>query len=379
MKYLPLIIANIRRKRMRSLLTLVSFSVALFLFGLLVTIYDSFNQGIDVAGADRLIVLNKTSLIVPLPISYRDRINQIDGVRAVTFASWFGGIYQDKRNFFPQFAIESETWRAMYPEFIVPEKQWRDYIADRQGCIVGTKLVELYGFKIGDRVPLQATIYQNTWEFNVRGIYTGARKNEDTSQFWFHNEYLDERSPFEKGYVGWYVVKVDHPDNALMVASAIDERFANSPFETRTDTEKAFAAGFVKQFGNIKLIMLSVGSVVFFTLMLITGSNMALSIRERTAELAVMKTLGFSPMLIMFLVLIESIFYALCGGLVGLGLVKLFTLTGGPAGAMLPVFYFGFDRMTLGIAASVLTGIFAGIVPAYGAMRLNIVDALRRV
>lgn len=379
MKFLRMFLANLKRKRMRTILTVASFAVALFLFGLLVTISAAFSQGIEVAGADRLVVRNRISLIMPLPVSYRERLLQIPGVSAVTYATWFGGVYQDQRNFFPQFSIDTETWRAMFPEYTIPDDQWASFLKDRQGCIPGRKLMERFGWKIGDRIPLQATIFGGTWEFNICGVYDGTRREDDTTQFWFHGKYLEERREWGKGEVGWYTVKVENPDRAVEVSKAIDGRFENSPNETTTETEKAFAAGFVKQFGNIKLIMLSVGAVVFFTLLLITGSNMAMSVRERTPEIAVLKTIGFSDALILAQILIESVVYALTGGILGLLLCKLFTLNGDPTGGMLPLFYLSARNMLLGIGLTVLVGVAAGIIPALLAMRLRIVDAMRRV
>jgi len=378
MKYLPLLIANLKRKKVRSFLTIASFAVALFLYGLLATIDYAFYQSIDMAGIDRLVIRNKTSLIMPLPVAYNERIKQMEGIEIVSYASWFGGIYQDLKNFFPQFALEPETYLAIYPEFVVPEDQWRDFLADRQGCIVGHKTAEKFNWKIGQRIPLQGTIYGGTWEFNLRGIYHGKRKTDDVTQFWFHHTYLDENTPYEKGYVGWYMVKIDSSDNAERISKAIDQRFENSPFETTTETERAFATGFVKQFGNIKLIILSVGSVVFFTLLLITGSNISLSVRERTNEIAVLKTLGFSDQIVLLIILAESVTYALIGGLIGLGLCKLFTLGGDPTGGMIPVFYLAPATIVSGCLLTIAIGIAAGAIPAILAMRLKIVDAMRR-
>lgn len=379
MKYGFLIWANLRRKKLRTTLTIGSFMVALFLFGLLATIQAAFNQGVEVAGVDRLVVRNKISLIMPLPVSYEERILQLPHVKAVTYASWFGGYYQDPKNFFPQFAVQTSSWLAMYPEFKVPAGEWQAFLADRQGCIVGRKTAQKFGFKIGDRVPIIASIFGGVWDFNVCGIYDGTRSEDDTTQFWFHADYLEERRTWGKGNVGWYVVKVDDPDHAVAVAGAIDERFANSSWETKTETERAFAAGFVKQMGNIQLLILVIGSVVFFTLLLVTGNTLAMSVRERTAEWAVLKTLGFTDRQVLGLVLGEALAYALQGAVLGLLLVKLFTLRGDPTGGFLPVFYLAPWKMAVGLALAVAVSLAAGIVPAMMAMRLRIVEALRRV
>ncbi len=380
MKYRHLIFANLFRKKIRTTLTLGSFAVALFLFGLLATVRGAFNQGLEVAGANRLVVVNKVSIIQPLPISYKDKLERIPGVTLVTHANWFGGVYQDERNFFPQFAIEDETYRQMFPEFIVPQDQWNAFIADREGAIAGQNVAERFHWKVGDRVPIKGTIFPGTWEFNIRGIYKGSRPQDDTTQFWFRYKYLEEReNPYWKGLIGWYTLRIDNPDNATRVAGAIDETFANSPWETKTETEKAFAAGFVKQAGNIEFLLLSIGGVVFFTLLLVTGNTMAIAVRERMRELAVLKAVGFSDGFVLALVMGESLLLAAIGGGLGLALSKLFTLRGDPTGGMMPYFYLAPAAVVLGLVVALAVGVAAGILPAWSAMRLRVVDALRRV
>jgi putative ABC transport system permease protein len=379
MKYLPLIIANLFRKKLRTTLTIGSFAVSLFLFGLLVVVRGAFSQGIDVAGADRLDVINKVSIIQPLPYSYRDQILRIPGVKAITFDEWFGGVYQDERNFFPQFAIDPENQRVVYPEFAIPEDQWKAFLEDRQGAIAGAGIAKKFGWKVGDRIPIKGAIYPGNWEFNIRGIYTGTRDNDDLTQFWFQYKYLDERRQYGKGLIGWYVVKLNGPDDATRVAKTIDQTFANSPYETKTETEKALAADFAKQFGNIEFLIVSIGAVVFFTLLLVTGNTMAIAVRERICELAVFKAVGFSDRFVMFFVLGESLLIAAIGGVLGLGLCKLFTLGGDPTHGFLPFFYLPNPAILLGIVIAFAVGILAGILPATTAMRLRVVDALRRV
>ena len=379
MKFFSFIVANLFRKKTRTVLTVGSFAVALFLFGLLATIDTTFTGSVEIAGADRLIVLNKNSIMQPLPYSYRDRMLQIPGVKGVTYAIWFGGIYQNEKNFIPIMAVDAEGFKKMYTEFVVPQEQWEAFVHDREGCVVGRSTVNKYGWKIGDRIPIKGTIFPGAWEFNIRGIYDGTRAEDDTTQFWFQYKYLDERKEFLKGTVGWYVVKIAMPEDDTSVVAAIDERFANSAFETVTETEKSFAAGFVKQIGNIRLIIISIGTVVLFTLLLVTGSTMAMSVRERTGELAVLKTLGFTDAAVMLLVLAESLMYAVPGALIGLTLAKLFTLRGDPTGGLLPFFYLDPERMLMGFALALVAGIAAGIIPALLAMRLRIVEALRRV
>jgi putative ABC transport system permease protein len=379
MKYFHLILVNLKRKKLRTALTVGSFLAALFLFALLMTIKSALSSGVDVAGANRLVVRNRVSLIMPLPFSYRDQMRQMPHVEDVTFATWFGGYYQDMKNFFPNFAIDAESYRQVFPEYIIPEEQWNAFVNDRQGCIISPLLAQRFGFKLGDRIPLEGTIWQGTWQFNVRAIYEVKRKELLTSELWFQYAYLDEQRPFFKGTVGWYIVKVDDPANAVQAAKAIDGRFANSPFETKTETEKAFAAGFANQIGNIKLLILSIGSIVFFTLLLVTGNSMAIAVRERTGELAVMKTVGFSDVSILLLIMAESLLVAAVGGAAGLGLAKLFTLGGDPTRGMLPYFYLSGRSLAMGLGLALLSGAVAGIIPAVGAMRLKIVDALRKV
>jgi len=339
MKYLPLIIANLFRKKLRTTLTIGSFAVALFLFGLLVVVRGAFSQGIDVAGADRLDVINKVSIIQPLPYAYRDQILRIPGVKAITFDEWFGGVYQDEKNFFPQFAIDPENQRVVYPEFALPDDQWQAFLADREGAIAGSGIAKRFEWKVGDRIPIKGSIYPGSWEFNIRGIYQGTRDNDDLTQFWFHYKYLDERRQFGKGLIGWYIVKLNGPDDATRVAKTIDQTFANSPYETKTETEKALASDFAKQFGNIEFLIVSIGAVVFFTLLLVTGNTMAIAVRERIGELAVLKAVGFTDRFVMFFVLGESLLIAAIGGVLGLGLCKLFTLGGDPTHGFLPFFY----------------------------------------
>jgi len=379
MKYLPLIIANLFRKKLRTTLTIGSFAVALFLFGLLVVVRGAFSQGIDVAGADRLDVINKVSIIQPLPYAYRDQILRIPGVKAITFDEWFGGVYQDEKNFFPQFAIDPENQRVVYPEFALPDDQWQAFLADREGAIAGSGIAKRFEWKVGDRIPIKGSIYPGSWEFNIRGIYQGTRDNDDLTQFWFHYKYLDERRQFGKGLIGWYIVKLNGPDDATRVAKTIDQTFANSPYETKTETEKALASDFAKQLGNIEFLIVSIGAVVFFTLLLVTGNTMAIAVRERIGELAVLKAVGFTDRFVMFFVLGESLLIAAIGGVLGLGLCKLFTLGGDPTHGFLPFFYLPGPAILLGFGVALTVGILAGILPAAAAMQLRVVDALRRV
>jgi putative ABC transport system permease protein len=262
---------------------------------------------------------------------------------------------------------------------VIPDDQWKAFAADREGAIVGPTTAKRFGWKIGDRVPIKGTIFPGTWEFNIRGIYGGSRDQDDLTQFWFHYDYFDERRQIEKGLIGWYIVKLDDPDHAASVVKAIDQTFANSPYETKTETEKELATGFAKQFGNISFLILSIGGVVFFTLLLVTGNTMAIAVRERIGELAVLKAVGYTDRFVLFFVLGESILIAAIGGCIGIGLSKLFTMGGDPTHGYLPYFRLPGPAMIMGIAISLTVGILAGILPAATAMRLRVVDALRRV
>ncbi len=322
MKFGRLILSNLFRKKVRLLLTLGSFAIALFLFAFLAVVKDAFNRGGSVASANRLVIINRVSIIQPIPLAYRDKILQIPGVDSVTHDNWFGGVYQEEKNFFPQFVIDPENQRKVFPELIVPEDQWNTFLKDRVGAIAGAATAKRFGWKVGDRIPIKSTIYGNAaWEFNLDGIYTGKTKADDTTQFWFQWDYLEERVEERfKGNIGWYTVKLTSPDDAVRVSKAIDDNFANSPYETKTETESAFAASWVKQFGNIEFLIVAIGSVVFFTLLLVTGNTMAISVRERTGELAVLKAIGFKDGTVLMLVLTEALTIALIGGLLGLGL-----------------------------------------------------------
>ena len=380
MKFLGLIRANLFRKKIRFILTIGSFAVALFLFGVLAVVRMAFSGGVDIAGADRLVVINRTSIIQPLPLAYSDKIRRIPGVKEITHANWFGGVYKDERNFFPQFAMDVDSWRRVYPEFDIPEEQWQNFVKDRQGAIAGAATAKRFGWKVGDRIPIKGTFLGGVWEFNLDGIYHGTRQADDETQFWFHWKRLDEQVPAQyKSHVGWYTVKVDHPDDSLRVSKAIDSEFANSPFETHTDTEKAFAAGWVKQFGNIQFLIMAIGGVVFFTLLLVTGNTMAIAVRERTGELAVLKAVGYSDLFVLLFVLFESLLIAVIGGALGLGLAKLFTLGGDPTRGLLPFFVLPGKAVLAGLGITLVVGAASGVIPAVGAMRLRVVDALRRV
>jgi putative ABC transport system permease protein len=383
MKFRSLIFANLFRKKLRLTLTIGSFAVALILFTFLAVVKSAFSRGTEIAGADRLVIVNRIGLIQVLPLSYRDKIAAIPGVKAITHNHWFGGVYQDEKNFFPQFAIDVENQRQVMNELIVPDDQWQNFAKDQQGAIVGAALARRFGWKIGDRIPLKNSLYgpTKTWEFNIDGIYHSTIVGGDEGQFWLQWKDFDENVPaVMKSTAGWYVLKLNSPDDAVRVAKAIDDQFANSSFETKTETESAFAAGFAKQFGNIEFLILTIGSVVFFTLLLVTGNTMAISVRERVGELAVLKAIGFSDRSTLVFVLFESLFIALIGGLLGLGLAMLLIPAVGKAlSGLLPPLLLSVPLLGLGLGFALLVGVASGLLPGIGAMRLRVVDAMRRV
>jgi len=327
-------------------------------------------------------VVDRVGLMQLMPVSYAEKIAAIPGVKYVTHDHWFGGVYQDPKNFFPQFVIDVENHRKVYPEFIVPDEQWNNFVKDRQGAIAGANLAKRFGWKVGDRIPLKTTLYgAATWEFNLDGIYHTEKPDGDQGQFWLQWKYFDENVPAPvKSTAGWYILKLDSPDNAVRVAKAIDEKFSNSSDETKTETESAFAAGFAKQFGNIEFLILTIGAVVFFTLLLVTGNTMAISVRERISELAVLKAIGFSDRSILFFVLAESLTIALVGGLLGLGLAALaIPVLAAALNGLLPTLILSPAILSVGLGTALLVGVISGLLPGIGAMRMRVVNALRRV
>jgi putative ABC transport system permease protein len=384
MKFLHIVWKNLLRRKIRTTFTLLSIFVAFVLFGYLMAVRSAFNMGVDLAGADRLMVLNKISIIMPLPSSYMEKVRAIDGVKDVTHANWFGAYYQETRNQFPNMAVDGESWLRMYPEFHVPEEQKKAWLADRQGAIVGADTMKRFGWKLGQRIPLQATIFRSvrpSWEFNIDGVYDSPVKGTDKTQLFFHYDYVNEAVPKTSSFsssVGWLVIRVNDPEQSPAIAKKIDAMFANSQTETKTDSEKAFVAGWAKQIGNISLITQLVAAAAIFMMLLVTANTMAQSIRERTGEMAVLKTLGFGDGRVLSMVLMESCVLALVGGLAGLGVGWFLVSLGDPTGSFLPQFYLPPRDLAVGVLIVIGLGFASGAVPAWQAGRLRIVDALRR-
>ncbi len=383
MKFLPLVWKNLFRRRVRTLFTVLSIVVAFVLFSYLAAIRVAFSSGVEVAGADRMLVIHKISLIQPLPESYLGRVASIEGVADISHMSWFGGVYQDPRNFFAQFAVDPESYLRLYPEIVLTDAEREAWLRNRTGAIVGRATADRFGWEVGDRIPLQGTIFRTsdgpTWEFTIDGIYEAGVEGYDTSTFYFHHEYLMEANALGQRFIGQFIIRIDDPARSADVSAAVDARFANSPAETRTSTEQAFLQGFADQLGNIGAIVTAVLTAVFFTILLIAGNTMAQSIRERTGELAVLKTLGFTDRAVLALVLGESFAIAVAGGALGLGLGRLLIGLGDPTGGFLPTFVMPPRDLAVGGALVILLGLASGVVPAVQATRLRIVDALRKV
>ena len=386
MKFLPLVWRNLMRRKIRTIVTMLSVLIAFVLFGALMAIRAAFSMGVDVAGADRLMMIHKVSIIQSLPASYGERIRATEGVTLVTHANWFGGYFREPSNFVQSMAVDPETWLQMYPEFEVPEDQKKVWFGNRVGAVIGSGLAARFNWKLGDRVPLLAPIYQRVhdgpWEFTIDGIYDSKKPGVDKTQFFFHHAYLNEAMrniPALADQIGWYVLRVADPSTSDQLARKIDAMFANSSAETKTATEKAFISEWAKQVGDIGSIMIAIASIVMFFILFVAGNAMAQSVRERVNELGVLKTLGYSDGRVLALVLAESCSIAILGG--GLGLMLIWTLiavVGDPTGGLLPIFHFPPRDVVLGAIIVLLLGIGTGLLPALQARHLKIVDALRR-
>lgn len=382
MKYAYLVWKNLWRRKTRTILTLLSVLIAFMLFGLLSALQYAFSMGADVANADRLVVIHRVSLIQSLPISYWQRIRSTPGVEEVTHASWFGGYYQEKRNQAPQFPVDAESYLRMYPELRLEPAQREAWLANRSGAIVGRTLAEQFGWQVGDRIPIQATIWTKkdggrVWEFVIDGIFEVPAELGGDAYILFHYDYFNEARAFGNDTAGWYVLRVEKGADPAAVAAAIDAQFANSPAETKTSTERAFAESFAKQFGDIGLIVSAVLGAVFFTILLVAGNTMAHAVRERVPELAVLKTLGFSDGSVVALVLAESLAIVVIGGVFGLALSWI--AIGGiakAAAAFLPGLFIPAQAIAWALLYILLVGVAAGIFPALKARRLTIIEAL---
>jgi putative ABC transport system permease protein len=384
MHLLKLILRNTLRHKLRTLLTVLGLLVAILSFGLLQTVVDAWYSGANNAAPDRLVTRSSVSLVVPLPVHYRDKIRALDGVRGVAAANWFAGVYQEPRNFFPQFAIDALPYLAMYPEYRIPADQLRDFLRDRKGAVVGRKLADTYGFRVGNTVPLKGTIFSGSWEFNVRAIYDGATPRTDTSQFFFHWEYLNEsvrlRAPQRANQVGVFVVQVEDVARAAEIGRAIDAQFANSATETLTETEHAFQIGFVKQTEAIVIAIRIVSFVVIFIILAVMANTMAMTARERMPEYATLKALGFGPRFLAVLIFGESLAIAAAGAVLGVALTfPVADWFARQMGTLFPVFEVSASTVQLQLVCAAVVGVAAALLPARRAARVRIVEGLRAV
>lgn len=375
---------NTLRHRLRSSLTILGIVVAILAFGLLRTVVSAWYAGADAASDKRLVVRSSISLIFPLPLSYAEKLRAIDGVTQVGKMNWFNGVYIDERNFFAQFAVDPESHFQLYPENVVPPEQMRAFLHDRRGVIVGRKLANRFGWKLGDVVPIKGTIYPGNWEFVVRGIYSGRHANTDESQFIFRWDYLNERVqqlyPGRGNQVGIYLLQIRDGREAAAISRRVDAEFKNSLAETLTETEKAFNLGFIAMTGAIVNAIQIVSFVVIVIIMAVMANTMAMAARERGAEYATLKALGFPPFMVGALVYAESLLLALIGGGIGiLATAPAARLVGSQLDNIFPVFNVAPETLWMQIAAAGVIGLAAAIIPAARAMRMRIIDGLRAV
>jgi putative ABC transport system permease protein len=376
-RFLPFILRNSMRSKRRTVLTILSIVVSLFLFSTLRTVITSFAASLEMADVARLVTRRSTSLTFPLPLAYRDRLAQIPGVEALSWSNWFGGVYIDERNYFAQFAVDPKSYLNMYPEYEIAPAERQAFERERTACIVGEKLAAKYGFKNGDQITLRGTIYPGTWDFTVRGIARPKTRDADSNFLLFPWEYLNQRMG-NPGQVGIFITKLADPSAAGEVSKIIDATFSNSAAETKTETEKAFQLGFISMLGNIQAVIHAVGTAIVIAIMLVSMNTMMMAARERTREIAVLKALGFTDRTVMGLVLAESLMIALIGGILGTALARLvFGLTDFTAGGFFSSFVVTTGTMLRALLIAAILGLLSGAIPSFNAARLKVVDALR--
>jgi putative ABC transport system permease protein len=383
--FVPLmVLKNAFRHKLRTSLTVVGIIVAITAFGLLRTIVDAWYAGAEATSSARLVSRNAISLVFSMPLTYAQKIRQVPGVTAVSWANWFGGVYITERNFFPQFAIDAATYLDMYPEFVLKPEERKAFLVDRRGAVVGRKLADQYGWKLGDQIPLRGTIFPGTWTFTLRAIYDGVDAKTDETQFFFHWQFLNEtvkaRFPRRGDQIGVYVVEIRDPTQAAAISQDIDATFKNSLAETLTETEKAFQLGFVAMTEAILVAVQAVSFVVIVIIMAVMANTMAMTARERYSEYATMKALGFGQGFVALLVFAESIGIALAGGALGILLTfPLANIFAGAMGTLFPVFFVSRETVLMQLGASLVIGVVAAAVPAWRAARVRIVDGLRAI
>ncbi|MBZ0156929.1 MAG: ABC transporter permease [Alphaproteobacteria bacterium] len=379
-----LLVKNAFRHKLRTALTILGMTIAILAFGLLRTVISAWYAGVEASSASRLIVRNAISLVFFLPISYKEKIRQVEGVESVAQANWFGGIYIEEKNFFANFAAEPETYLELFPEFVLPPEQKNAFLHDRKGAVAGRKLAEKFGWEIGDPITLKGTIFPGNWDFTLRGIYTGRDKSVDEAQFFFHWEYLNETMkktiPRRADQAGFFIVGLKNPNLAAEVSAAIDAQFKNSLAETLTETEKAFQLGFISMTEAIVVVIRLVSFIIIVIIMAVVANTMAMTARERIGEYAILKALGFGAPYLATLIFGESLFITSLGA--ALGIAATFPAAkafGNALGQFFPVFNVAPGTVYLDIAASVVVGLVAAVVPTLRAVRIRIADGLRRI
>ncbi len=381
---LKILIRNAFRHKLRTLLTILGITIAILAFGLLRTFINAWYGGVEASSATRLVTRSSISLIFHLPLSYKDKIRQVDGVKTVSWGNWFGGVYIDEKNFFANFAVDAKSYLALYPEYILTPEEERAFLRDRKGFVAGQKLAKRFGWKIGDTVTLKGTIYPGNWDFVLRGIYRGRDETIDETQFFFHWDYLNEmlkkRSSTFADSVGWYMVGVTRPDRAIEVALAIDRLFKNSIAETLTETEKAFQLSFIAMSETIIMAIELVSFVVIIIIIAVVANTMSMTYRERIGEYAIFKTLGYRDWRIAGMIVGESMVITWMGSLIGILLTfPVARRVGKMLSNYFPVFNVADEVIYMALAASVVIGLLAAIVPTYRAIRIRIADGLRRI
>jgi putative ABC transport system permease protein len=379
MKFFPLLLANLGRHKRRTILTMLSVALAMFLFASLRTVVTTLQKTGEFGGANRLVSMSASGFMVQLPVSYANRLQAIPGVEKVTWANWFGGRYGDGKRFFANFAVDADSYLEMYPEMSVPAEQKEAFLRDRSGALIGARLLDVFGWKVGQNVTLIGTAYPGDWTFTIRGVYTPTDPAINDDALMFHWDLLDERGG-RRGDAGWYIVQIDNPANAATVAKAVDDMFRSSSAPTKTGTEQAFNASFATMWGNVSLLMNTIGMAVVFAILLVTANAMMMAARERTGEIAVLKTIGFTDGRLFALTMLEAGLITVTGAVLGLGAAKvLYRASNFNAMGFLPGFDVTTSTLVLGGAIALVLMLASGIVPAIRAARLPVVQALRTV
>lgn len=379
MKYFPLVLANLGRHKLRTVLTIASVALALFLFASLRTVVTTLAAAAQFGSARRLVVTNATGIVFPLPLAYGNRLSAVPGVEGVSWANWFGGRYGDGKRFFANFAVDVESYLDLYPEIQLPPEQRAAFLQDRSSALVGRGLLSVFGWHLGQNVTLQGTIFPGDWTFTIRGVYTPSDRSINDDMLLFHHDYFDERIG-RAGIAGWYVVRINDPNQAAQIGKTIDDQFRNSSSPTKTGTEKAFNASFATMWGNVRLLMGTIGIAVVFAILLVTANAMMMSARERTGEIAVLKAIGYPDRTLFGLAMLEAGVVTLTGAFIGLGGAKLlYRATNFNAAGFLPGFDVTKSTLLLGAAVALLLMLASGLVPAVRAARLPVIQALRHV